>query len=309
MEIGTKVFLTTSKRNKKLAVVGVHKYRCVGSRRADGLLKWRCSTRKNCTAFIYTEPGRSTVADVSGAHSGEHPANQLNKIYMQALRKNCERAAKKFDGRSLDETVRVELEKLKRNNPSVTLAFGACAKSVRKAVYDRGRRTAGRRSADVPLRALRAKLRAGGGRFAFAGQRFVHAPEGRRFVCATTKANVSYLCERCTDLFAETSERLAPEPFSRVYILHGLSPGGTYVPLVYFVLADRARETLADAWAYLKAMCEESGSSFNFKTLHVEFVSATHETVRTHFPDVRVQGRVFSFTKMWMDKVRILVPL
>jgi len=186
----------------------------------------------------------------------------------------------------------------------VTLAFGVCAKSVRKAAYDRRRRAAGQRSADAPLRARRAKLRAGGRRFAFAGQRFVHAPEGKRFVCATTAANVSFLCRRCTGLFAETSGRLAPEPFSWVYILHGLCPGGAYVPLVYFVLADRARETLADAWAHLKTMCEESGSDFNFETLHVEFVTAAHEAVKTHFPGVRVQGRVFDFTGMWMDKVR-----
>jgi len=42
-----------SERNKELAVVNAYKHRFVGVRKCDQLLKWRCSSDKNCTFLFF----------------------------------------------------------------------------------------------------------------------------------------------------------------------------------------------------------------------------------------------------------------
>jgi hypothetical protein len=50
----SEIRIIVSERNKGLAVVNGYKHRFVGVRKCDQLLKWRCSSAKNCTAFIFS---------------------------------------------------------------------------------------------------------------------------------------------------------------------------------------------------------------------------------------------------------------
>ena len=79
-----------SERNKELDVVNGYKRRFVGVRKCDQLLKWRCSSEKNCTAFIFSNLEKKIV-DSKGIHN--HPADTPNKIEKQVLRENCKRSA------------------------------------------------------------------------------------------------------------------------------------------------------------------------------------------------------------------------
>lgn len=136
--------------------------------------------------------------------------------------------------------------------------------------------------------------------------RYVHVLEGKQFVCLTTAENVKFMCEYITELFANSSFEYSPKYFTQVYILYGVK-NGIYIPLVHFLLDGHTVNTFSEMWAYLKRLCEETSPDrvFDFRVLHVDNESAMHQTAIAHFPNVKIQGRVFSFVKEWRKQVRI----
>lgn len=167
-----------SERNKEQAVVGGHKYRLVGRRHEDGLLKWRCSNDKYCYAFIYTGPDKSAVLDRTGKHRGHVPAAaQPGRVQMQVLRENCKRRASEMRTTEPADIIRTELAKLRRADPETSIGFRASVISVRKAMLERWRRERPVARPPTSLNESLALLNAAqtDQRFMFDGKRYVHA--------------------------------------------------------------------------------------------------------------------------------------
>ncbi|KAF0765749.1 Uncharacterized protein FWK35_00001806, partial [Aphis craccivora] len=98
------------------------------------LLKWRC-TKNDCTATIYSGPEKNIVLQSNGQHN--HEGNSLNKIQRQVLRENCKRRAEESISMQPLKLIRHELI----HNTELTSIVHNDLKTVRKAMYDRRRKT------------------------------------------------------------------------------------------------------------------------------------------------------------------------
>jgi hypothetical protein len=74
----SEISIIESERNKEPAVVNGYKHRFVGVRKYDQLLKWRCSSAKNCIAFIFSNSEKKIALNLKGVHY--HPTDTPNKI-------------------------------------------------------------------------------------------------------------------------------------------------------------------------------------------------------------------------------------
>ncbi|KAF0750583.1 Uncharacterized protein FWK35_00021770 [Aphis craccivora] len=185
-------------RNKELAVVNGYKHRFVGVRKCDQLLKWRCSSDKNCTAFIFSNLEKKIVLDSKGIHN--HPADTPNKIEKQVLRENCKRRAEE----SLLQT------------PESSAIRHRDIKSVSKAMYDQRRKhfPVLPTSLDNALQQLR--ILETDKYFMFKKQQFIYAPADANFICLTTVQNINFLVQFCSELFCDGTFDYSPNAHKAV---------------------------------------------------------------------------------------------
>ncbi|CAI6371606.1 unnamed protein product [Macrosiphum euphorbiae] len=123
-----------SEGNKELAVVNDYKHRFVGVRKCDQLLKWRCSSDKNCTTFIFSNSEKKIVLDSKGEHN--HPDDTPNKIEKQVLTENCKRRAEESVSSKPFKIIYTEL----LQTPVSSAIRHRVIKSVSKVVYDQRRK-------------------------------------------------------------------------------------------------------------------------------------------------------------------------
>jgi hypothetical protein len=75
----------------------------------------------------------------------------------------------------------------------------------------------------------------------FKNEKFVHAPDDLQFIYIATKININILLQ-LEDVFVDGTFEYAPKYFLQLYTIHELK-NGYYLPLVYFFLSDKCRET------------------------------------------------------------------
>jgi len=239
-----KIKIILSERGKELANVGEFKYRFIGVRNKGKLLKWRC-TKNDCTATIYSGKEKNIVVQSNGQHN--HEENPLNKIQRQVLRENCKRRAEESISMQPLKLIRHEL----LDNTELTSIVYNDLKTVRKAMYDRRRKTLPeipRSREDIFLQLHSIKTQTD---FMFNGKQFIHIPEDESFVCITSDDNLQFMTTKCSDLFAKGTFNYAPKYFTQLYTIHGFK-NEYYLPLVYFFLFEKSKEMYKKIDYFLK---------------------------------------------------------
>uniref|UniRef100_A0A2S2PU04 Uncharacterized protein n=2 Tax=Schizaphis graminum TaxID=13262 RepID=A0A2S2PU04_SCHGA len=216
--------IVMSERNKELAVVNGYKHRFVGVGKCDQLLKWRCSSDKNCTAFIFSNLEKKIVLDSKGIHN--HPADTPNKIEKQVLRENCKRRAEESVSSKPIKIIRTEL----LQTPESSAIRQRDIKSVSKAMYDQRRKhfPVLPTSLDNALQQLR--ILETDKYFMFKNQQFIYAPADANYICLTTVQNINFLVQFCSELFCDGTFDYSPKYFLQLYTIHSYK-NGFYLPL------------------------------------------------------------------------------
>jgi len=284
-----------SERGKELANVGTFKYRFIGSIKKGELLKWRC-TKNNCTAMIYSGTDQNIVIKSSGQH--KHKGNSPNKLERQVLRENCKRRAEESLSTQPLKLIRSEL--LNKQSSIVHKDL----KTVRKAMYDRRRKVLPKLPKSPEDVFLQLNLMKTQDDFKFRGQPFIHIPEDNSFVCITSDFNLLFMIKHdCIDFFADGTFNYAPKYFEQLYTIHGYK-NGYYLPLVYFFLFKKSKDTYKKMWIFLQNLCVEyTGSQFILKKLHVDFEKAAHQAAYEVFENVQLIACRFHLGQSWWRKV------
>ena len=281
-----------SERGKNLTLVGTDKYRFIRQRK-DGQVKWLC-TNRTCYASILLDSGRSKVLSMLGEH--RHILNTMEKIEHQILRENCKRKADDSISSRPSKIIRSELMATDFEVPH------SDTKSIRKAIYHKRRKNYPPFPDSLTCAILQLRKMEENGGIKFKQEKFVHAPDDLQFICITTKANINVLLQ-CEDVFVDGTFEYAPKYFMQLYTIHGLK-NGYYLPLVYFFLIDKCKETYIQMWTYLIELSSKYSSELlNIKQLHVDFEVAAHEAAKTVFPDIKIIGCRFHFGQAWWRKV------
>jgi len=286
-----------SERGKELANVGTFKYRFIGLIKKGELLKWRC-TKNNCTAMIYSGPDKNIVIKSSGQHN--HVGNSPNKLERQVLRENCKRRAEESLSTQPLKLIRSEL----LNHLEQSSIVHKDLKTVRKAMYDRRRKVLPKLPKSPEDVFLQLNLMKTQDDFKFRGQPFIHIPEDNSFVCITYDFNLLFMIKHdCIDFFADGTFNYAPKYFEQLYTIHGYK-NGYYLPLVYFFLFKKSKDTYKKMWIFLQNLCVEyTGSQFILKKLHVDFEKAAHQAAYEVFENVQLIACRFHLGQSWWRKV------
>lgn len=277
----------TSERGNDLLLVNGHKFRCI-RHRADGYVRWRCC-KKPCTSTFLM-----TIDDLIIENSSEHnhPVDPIQKIDRQVLRESCKRKATS----NLISTRPIKLIRNELMNSVSTELEHKDLKSVRKAMYIERRKNLPPYPTSFEDAITKINEFQDADYLMFRGKKFVHLPDDSTFICLTTEENLQCLTS-CTDVFTDGTFEYAPIFFLQLYTIHGYK-NGIYVPLVYFFLKDKFKNTYTNVWKYLISICEKQSLVFKIKILHIDFEIGAIEAVKEVFPAVQIKNAVFTWDKL-----------
>jgi len=123
-----------SEKGKELALVNLYKYKLIGERKKDNLLRWR-RTNNKYSAIMFSCIDKRKVIKTAGQH--KHDQNSIEKIETQVLRENCKRKAEESISTRSIKIIRTEL----LNSSSTSNLNNQNLRNVRKAMYDKRKQT------------------------------------------------------------------------------------------------------------------------------------------------------------------------
>jgi len=88
----------------------------------------------------------------------------------------------------------------------------------------------------------------------------------------------------------------------QLYTIHGYK-NGFYVPLVYFFLKDKFKNTYINVWKYLINICEKQSLLFKIEILHIDFEIGAIQATKEVFTDVKIKTCRFHLAQAWWRKV------
>jgi len=234
------------------------------------------------------------IIDIAGEHN--HLVDSTQKIERQVLRENCKRKATSSIATRPIKIIRSQL----MNSVSTELEYNDI-KSVRKAMYIQRRKNFPPYPSSLEDAIMQLNKLQNEDFLMFRGKKFVHLPDDCTFICLTTEENLQCLTS-CTDIFTDGTFDYAPKFFLQLYTIHGYK-NGVYVPLVYFFLKDKFKNTYINVWKYLISICEKQSLLFKIEKLHIDFEIGAIEATKEVFPDVKIKTCRFHLGQAWWRKV------
>ncbi|XP_025406600.1 uncharacterized protein LOC112680653, partial [Sipha flava] len=132
----------------------------------------------------------------------------------------------------------------------------------------------------------------------FKGEQFIFVPDNKLFVCITTEQNLRCMINS-SDFFADGTFNYAPKHYIQLYTINCLQ-NGFYIPVVYFFLPHKSKQTYIDIWLFLQELSEKLiFKRLVIQKLHLDFeISACREV----FPNVEIQVCRFHLGQCWWRK-------
>ncbi|XP_025191995.1 uncharacterized protein LOC112592197 [Melanaphis sacchari] len=138
--------------------------------------------------------------------------------------------------------------------------------------------------------------------FMYKGQQFIHIPDNQLFICLTTIQNMEFMTT-CTDFFGDGIFEYAPKYFVQLYTIHCFK-NGHYIPVVYFFLNDKLKETYSNMWKFIVDLCfKMTNRVLNITNLHLDFEVGAHEAAVEIFPQVNIIGCRYHLGQAWWRKI------
>lgn len=123
-----------------------------------------------------------------------------------------------------------------------------------------------------------------------------------RLLGFATHRNLEILFE-ARPVFMDGTFRVVPPQFAQLYTLHA-SYMGQMLPLAYFLLADKEKDTYIRVFELLRSYATSRGLVFQPPKFHIDFEAATIVAIRETFPGAEVKGCNFHYTQAVWRKVQ-----
>ena len=95
----------------------------------------------------------------------------------------------------------------------------------------------------------------------------------------------------------------AAKHFYQLFSVH-IFENGHYVPLVFVLLENKETESYCKAFNTIKIKCEERKLKFCPLEVHVDFEKGIHNAAKSSFPEAKILGCRFHFSKSLYDKIK-----
>ncbi|KAL4148848.1 hypothetical protein QTP88_002993 [Uroleucon formosanum] len=91
--------------------------------------------------------------------------------------------------------------------------------------------------------------------------------------------------------------------FLKLYTIHSYT-NGFYVPIVYFFLANKTKETYLNMWKYLLELCQQFfTSTLDVQKLYLDFEAGAYKAAKEIFPTVMIVTCCFHLGQAWWRKI------
>lgn len=133
-------------------------------------------------------------------------------------------------------------------------------------------------------------------------ENFVHVSTEKNLVCLTNKENLEFMMN-CSELFADCTFQYALKHFYQLYTIHCYK-NGFYIPVVYFFLPNKTKETYHNMWLFLVDLCIKlTLKKLVVTQFRLDFEIGAHKAIREIFPDAKLIGCRFHLGQAWWRKV------
>jgi len=122
------------------------------------------------------------------------------------------------------------------------------------------------------------------------------------FTCNT---NLSHLSKIST-IYVDGTFKCCPKQFTQFFTIHGLKEPNSFIPLVFFLLPNKAKNTYEHAFKFLCAECDKLQLQFTPQTIYADFESAIHTAVYAVWPEINLRGCRFHLGQSWWRKIQDL---
>jgi len=139
--------------------------------------------------------------------------------------------------------------------------------------------------------------------YMYKNQNFVYIPDTDDFICLTTQENLNFMVNNCNEYFTDRTIDYAPKFFLQMYTIYSMK-NGFYLPLVYFFLKNKTKNTYEAIWKFLNNLCVKLCSfPLTVQTLYLDFDKNEHEAAINVFPGVTLIGCHFHYHQCLWHKV------
>jgi len=84
---------------------------------------------------------------------------------------------------------------------------------------------------------------------------------------------------------------MLPKTIYTIFYYHGLKEPNSFIPLVFFLLPDKAKITYEHAFKFLSAECEKLHQlQFTPQTIYAGFENSIHTAVYAVWPEINLRG-------------------
>ncbi|XP_018497477.1 uncharacterized protein LOC108864276 [Galendromus occidentalis] len=125
-----------------------------------------------------------------------------------------------------------------------------------------------------------------------------------RILGFSTREMIFALCEAET-VFMDGTFRVVPELFLQLYSLHAFYRG-QMVPLAFFLLPDKRKDTYRRMFVLLKNYAASIGRSFDPRSFRLDFETAVVRVIDEMFPSAEAKGCLFHFGQALWRKAQAL---
>ncbi|XP_016657607.1 uncharacterized protein LOC107882945 [Acyrthosiphon pisum] len=125
-----------------------------------------------------------------------------------------------------------------------------------------------------------------------------------KIICFSTKSNLKLLCS-VDKIFVDGTFTYCAKYFLQLFTIH-IFKNGHYVPLVYFLLPDKCKDTYARSFGYVIEKCSEINLSFSPSKIVSDFEEAIHIGAKTIWPEIQIVGCRFHLTQNWWKHIQNL---
>ncbi|KAE9542314.1 hypothetical protein AGLY_003441 [Aphis glycines] len=289
--------IISSERKKDLILYNNSKYYKKDYVKYLDAFKWQC-IHKKCTAKIYVDQAVKNILKDESTHNVNHHQETESSI----TKKSFSNGLKRKSEDELERPSKVINRGILTNPELAQTLTGTDINNVYQCLYRSRRSSYPKLPTDIievinviSVRQIKTVQ----------DENFILVVDAvNKIICFSTKSNLKLLCS-VDKIFVDGTFTYCPKYFLQLFTIH-IFKNGHYIPLVYFLLPDKCKDTYALSFRYVVEKCSEINLLFTPSKIVSDFEEAIHIGAKTIWPEIQIVGCRFHLTQNWWKHIQSL---
>ena len=275
-----------SKRGAELRVINGYKFR-LHKLLADDIQRWVC-TKKSCKAYMKIDESGDT-AESNLEHN--HSRDCASMLMRQKVANACKRKASDDIFERPSKIMRKEM-----TSAALEVLTESDRQQIRKSIHNARARLRPKLPKTLPE--LHEALEVYETKTKLEEEFLLVNDNMENILMFSTAKNLKFL-STCEDLLMDGTFYAVPTLFAQLFVIFGRKKY-THVPLVYFLLTSKEKETYKLAFQKLKSFLS---TQYTPRLICVDYEDSIHTALRQVWPSATLQGCRFHLHQSWFRRL------